>query len=465
MDSLRPKSGDWPPGSGSGRTDLAGERRSHVFPRVFGRDLPVVDHARGARIYDRDGKVYIDGAGGALVVGVGHGDQSVIDALEEQARRVGYVHGTQFRSESLESYAAEVAGLLPMDGARIYPVSGGSEAIETALKIARAYHLATGETGRYKVIARAGSYHGNTLNALDASGRASLRAPYEPWLGRTIRVPAPNEYRCPRDAHKDCGRELADDLDAVIRREGSDTVACFIAEPIVGAALGAMLPPPDYWPAIVEVCREHGVLLIADEVMTGFGRTGAWFASEHFGLRPDILTAGKGASSGYWPFGFAACSGAVFDAIERTGFVHGFTFSHSAVGAAVASAVLQRLSEGKLVEASGDKGQRLKSMIGDALGDHPNLGDVRGRGLMIGVELVADRATKGPFERSARITESLVAKAFELGLIVYPASGCADGKVGDAIMFGPPFVITDDEIEQAVGMFTDALADTMRLSR
>ena len=430
---------------------------SHVFPRVFGRELPVVDHARGARIFDVTGKTYIDGAGGALVVGIGHGDLAVIDALEDQARRVSYVHATQFGSDALETYAAEVAPLLPMDGARIYTVAGGSEATETALKIARAYHLARGEDSRHKVIGRSGSYHGNTLYALDASGRPLLRAPYEPWLGRTVRVPAPNEYRCLNDTHEACGQKLAADLDFVIRTEGPETVACFVAEPIVGAALGAVSPPDDYWPAVVDVCREHGVLVIADEVMTGFGRTGAWFASEHFGLRPDILTAGKGAASGYWPFGFAACSGAVFDTIEQTGFVHGFTFSHNVVGAAVASAVLARLRSDDLVTASRTKGEALKKMLAAALDGSPHVGDIRGRGLMIGLELVADRGTKEPFDRSRLITEHVIATAFDLGLTLYPAIGCADGKGGDAIMLGPPFVITDDELEQVADIVTDSI--------
>jgi adenosylmethionine-8-amino-7-oxononanoate aminotransferase len=430
---------------------------SHVFPRVFGRELPVVDHARGARIFDVTGKTYIDGAGGALVVGIGHGDLSVIDALEDQARRVSYVHATQFGSDALETYAAHVAPLLPMDGARIYTVAGGSEATETALKIARAYHLARGEDSRHKVIGRSGSYHGNTLYALDASGRPLLRAPYEPWLGRTVRVPAPNEYRCLNDTHEACGQKLAADLDFVIRTEGPETVACFVAEPIVGAALGAVSPPDDYWPAVVDVCREHGVLVIADEVMTGFGRTGAWFASEHFGLRPDILTAGKGAASGYWPFGFAACSGAVFDTIEQTGFVHGFTFSHNVVGAAVASAVLARLRSDDLVTASRTKGEALKKMLAAALDGSPHVGDIRGRGLMIGLELVADRGTKEPFDRSRLITEHVIATAFDLGLTLYPAIGCADGKGGDAIMLGPPFVITDDELEQVADIVTDSI--------
>ena len=437
---------------------------THVFPRVFGRELPDVSFAKGALIHTVGGRTYIDGAGGALVVGVGHGDQTIIDALADQARRVSYVHATQFRSASVDAYAGELAALLPLDDARVYPVSGGSEATETALKMARAYHLARGEPERTKVVARAVSYHGNTLNALDASGRPALRAPYEPWLGRTVRVSSPDEYRCTDTGHESCARRFADELASVLEEQGPETIACFIGEPVVGAAQGAMVPPDGYWNGIAEVCDRYGVLLIADEVMTGFGRTGAWFACEHFGLRPDLVTGGKGASSGYWPFGFAACSGRVYAELERSGFVHGFTFSHSPVGAAVARAVLHRLAEDDLVSASRTKGERLKRMLGEALSSHPHVGDVRGRGLMIGVEFVADRATKRPFPRLERVTERLVQQALDLGLTVYPASGCA-GSEGDAIMLGPPFVIGEQEMQRAAEKVAEAVETVLEDSR
>lgn len=431
---------------------------SHVFPRIFGRRLPTVERAEGASIWDTSGKRYLDASGGAIVVNVGHGDPAIIDALVEQARRVGYIHGTQFTSEPLERYAEELAPLLPMDEPRIYPVSGGSEATETAVKLARAFHLARGEESRHKVIARWGSYHGNTLGALDASGRTPLRRPYEPWLGRTTHVSAPYEYRCGHSGHPRCGGEYADELDAAIEEAGPHQVACFIAEPIVGATLGAAVPSDDYWSAVQDVCRRHGVLLVTDEVMTGFGRTGSWFGSDHWAVRPDILVAGKGASSGYWPFGFAACTGDVFDAVRQTGFVHGFTYSHSVMGAAVGRAVLRRLADDSLIEASRDKGERLLEELAAVLGDHPCVGDVRGRGLMIGIELVADRDTKTPFPRADRVTERVVAAAMQDGLIIYSSTGCADGTDGDLIMLGPPFVITDDELSEAVGKVARAIA-------
>ena len=433
-------------------------RAGNVFPRVTDRDLPSAARASGASIWDSSGKRYLDGSGGAIVVGAGHGDEKVVEAMTRQASSIAYAHGTQFTSEALERYATRVAPLLPLDEARIYPVSGGSEAVETALKIARTYHVATGRSSKHKVIARLGSYHGNTRGALDASGRASLRRPYSAWLGPAVHVPEAYEYRCPLDTHDSgCGARHAELLDGVIREQGPETVACFIAEPVVGAALGAVAPPPDLWPAVQEVCRAHGVLLIADEVMTGFGRTGRWFGSDHWGLRPDILTAGKGVTSGYWPFGFAAASGAVFDAIAPTGFVHGFTYSHSAVGAAVADAVLTRLNDDHLVEASRRKGERLLALLGDALGEHPCVGDIRGLGLMAGIELVADRSSKRPFRRAERITEQVIEAAKAEGLLVYPSTGGAGAGDGDVIMLGPPFVITDDEITELVESLGRAL--------
>ena len=432
---------------------------SHVFHRVTGRELPVAVRAEGSTIWDADGRRYLDAAGGAIVVGIGHGDPAVTAAMTEQAAKAAYVHGTQFTTEVLEAYAAEVAPLLPQDDLRLYSVFGGSEAVETALKMARAYHLATGQTGRHTVIARWGSYHGNTRGALDASGKRPLRRPYEPWLGQTLHVPAAYEYRCESPSHLDgCAAWHAERLEEAILAEGPDTVACFIGEPIVGATLGAALPPDGYWEAVAEVCRRHGVLVIADEVMTGFGRAGAWFGSEQFGLKPDILVAAKGATSGYWPFGFAACTGAIHDAIVDAGFVHGFTYSHSAVGAAVARAVLRRIQEGDLVEASKVKGERLLKELQAALADHPNVGDVRGRGLMIGVELLSDRTSKDPFDRSAKVTERVLQAAREDGLLLYSSTGFATVDLrGDLVMFGPPLVITDEEIDEAVSKTAKAI--------
>jgi adenosylmethionine-8-amino-7-oxononanoate aminotransferase len=435
------------------------EGGSRVFSRAPGRSLPEAARAAGAVIWDADGNRYLDAAGGAIVVGIGHGRPEVAAAIAQQAGRLAYAHGTAFTSEPLERYASELAAVLPMYGAHVYPVSGGSEAMETALKMVRAYHLANGEPSRQVLIGRWGSYHGNTIGSLDVSGREPLRAPYLPWLGRAVHVPAAYEYRCPWPTHPDgCGRAHADQLERTILKAGAANVAAFVAEPIAGAALGAAVPSDDYWDAIAEVCHRHGVLFIADEVMTGFGRTGAWFGSDHWGVRPDILVGAKGASSGYWPLGFAATSGEVHERILDGGFVHGFTYSHNVVGCAVGLEVLRILCEEDLVEASRVKGARLLEELRRALSGESFVGDVRGEGLMVAVELVEDVATKRPFPRSERVTERVVAAARGSGLLLYSSTGCADGKDGDLVMFGPPFVISDDELDEAVAKTAQAIA-------
>jgi adenosylmethionine-8-amino-7-oxononanoate aminotransferase len=429
----------------------------HVFPRVLNRTLPTAVSADGAWIVDADGRRYLDGAGGAIVVGVGHGDRSLIAAATTQLDTTQYVHGTMFTTEALERYADELAPHLPMDDARIYPVSGGSEAVETAIKMARAYHLARGDDVRTTIIARRSSYHGNTLGALDASGKEPIRKPYTAWLGRFLHAPAAYEYRCGNPGHPDgCGEWHGAELERMVSLAGAETVAAFIAEPVGGATLAGAVPTDDYWPAIVDVCRRHGILVIADEVMTGFGRTGRWFGVDHWDVRPDILTAGKGTTSGYVPFGFAAASGEVFDTVASGGFVHGFTWSHNALGAAVGSAVLRRLSEG-LIERSADVGERLLKDLGVALDGAPTVGDVRGLGMMIGVELVRDRETKDPFRRTDQVTERVLAAARDSGLLLYASTGHVDGTNGDLVMLGPPFILTDEDAATLVELTADAI--------
>ena len=433
-------------------------RASRVFHRVEFRQLPVAVRAEGVWIEDADGKRYLDAAGGAIVVNVGHGEPAVVEAMAEQSARLPYVHGTMFTTEALESYAEDLAPLLPVDDPRIYPVSGGSEAVETAIKLARSYHLARGED-RTVVIGRRASYHGSTIAGLDAGGKEILRRPYAPWLGRFAHVEAAYEYRCPMPGHPEgCGAGHADALDRAIRDIGPGKVAAFIAEPVSGATLAAAVPTDDYWPAVAEVCRRHGVLVIADEVMTGFGRTGTWFGLDHWGVTADVVVCGKGSTSGYFPFGFAAASGEVFDAVRQQGFVHGFTWSHNGVGAAAAGAVLRRLREGDLVEASRTQGERLLKDLSSALADSPVVGDVRGLGLMVGIELVADRETKAPFARRDQVTERVVTAARDLGLLLYSSTGHVDGTDGDLVMLGPPFVITDDECALAVERTEAAIA-------
>ena len=343
---------------------------ARVFRRSASPNPPVAVEAHGSTIVDSEGREYLDAAGGAIVVNVGHGRREIADAIAEQAARLSYAHGSAFTTEALERYAAELGPHLPVDDPAIYPVSGGSEAIETALKLARATQLARGDADRWIVFARWGSYHGNTLGALDLSGRRPLRRPYEGWLGRFRHVSAAYPYRGGDSGSQALAttQELVDELDRAISSAEPGTVCAFVGEPIVGATLAAVEPPEGYWQGIADVCRHHGVLLIADEVMTGFGRTGTWFGMDHSGVRPDLLVAAKGATSGYWPFGFVAASGEVYDAVTGGGgFVHGFTYSHQPVAATVAREVLRILEAESLVEASATKGERLRALVTRAM--------------------------------------------------------------------------------------------------
>lgn len=427
---------------------------------VFRRG-PVLEarHAEGCWVTDQDGRRYLDAAGGAIVCGIGHGRHEVIEAIATQLASVDYVHASAFTTAVLEKYAAEVAAHVPMPGAKVYPVSGGSEGMETALKLALTYHQARGAEARTTILARWGSYHGNSLGALDASGRVSLRRPYLPWLGRAGHVPAVYEYRCPAPAHPTgCGMWHARILEDEIVRRGD--VAAFVAESVGGATLGAAVPPDDYWPAIADVCRRHGVLLIVDEVMAGFGRTGEWFGIEHWGVRPDVIVAGKGASSGYWPLGLCIASETVHE-VAGPGFVHGFTYSHHPAGAAAGLAVLRILKDENLIEAAALKGKALLVALNDALEGHAYVGDIRGRGLLVAVELVSDRGTKRPFDRSAAITERVLSAARDRGLLLYPASKGVDGVSGDAVLMGPPLTISPQELSLAVERLVAAIDATL----
>ena len=392
------------------------------------------------------------------MVNVGHGDPVVSAAARDQFSAVSYVHPSAFTTEVSETYAARLAAIAPVPDASVYPVSGGSEAVETALKVARAYHLAMGASQRTVIIGRELSYHGNTRGALDVSGRVALRRPYLPWLGLAGRVPGVLEYRCPNPRHPDaCAAWHAGALEAEIARIGPDRVAAFVAEVVGGAASGAAVPPDGYWEAITAVCRRHGVLVIADEVMSGFGRTGAWFAAEHFGLEPDILTLAKGASSGYWPLGLCLFRGDIARALEESGLVHGFTFSHHPVGAAVGLAVLERIDELGLVDAARTRGERLIARLREEIGDHPLVGDIRGIGLMLAVEIVSDRDTREPFPAAARMADRLASLARDERLLVYPSTGSAGSGLGDLVLVGPPLVIDEDAIDMLVASLSTAL--------
>lgn len=436
--------------------------RPGVFHRVAGRALPTVSHALGAVVWDTDGKRYLDGSGGAVVVNIGHGRAEVAQAMARQATAAGYVHGTQFTSEVLEEYARRLAVHAPGDCRRLYLLSGGSEATETAVKMARAYHLARGEPERHKVIGRTISYHGNTLSALALSGRPTLQAPYAPMLSAVPRAAAPFCYHCPLGReYPSCGLACAEDLEAVIAREGAQTVSAFLAEPILGASAGAAVPPDEYTRHVRETCRRHGIVYVDDEVMTGFGRTGRWFGIEWSGAAPDLVTCGKGMSGGYMPVGAVLASETIADTVAGAGgFVHGFTFSHHPVTAAACLATLDILERERLVERAESMGRHALARLQD-LRARPSVGDVRGRGLMLAVELLADTAARRPFPRSERKAEAVAARAFADGLIVYPSTGCATGLEGDAVMLAPPFVVTEAEVDEMVAILGRAIESVL----
>jgi adenosylmethionine-8-amino-7-oxononanoate aminotransferase len=348
-----------------------------------------------------------------------------------------------------------------MPESRVYLVSGGSEAVETALKLARQVCMARGEPGRYKFISRWGSYHGATLGALSVSGRPPLRRPYAPLLLDVPHIPPAYCYRCPFDqVYPTCEVACAAALESEILRQGPETVAAFVAEPVVGATLAAAVPPPEYWPRVREICDRYGVLLIADEVMTGLGRTGRWFGVDHWNVIPDVLVTAKGASGGYFPLGVVLARQEWVDVI-RSGpgdFIHGFTYANGAVGAAVGLAVLRYLQAHDLVTASARRGEYLLQKLA-ALRELPAVGDVRGLGLMAGVELVADKTGRRPYPRSKKVAERVQAAALARGVNVYYGTGLADGRDGDAILLGPPFIVTEAQIDETVAVLREAILE------
>lgn len=428
--------------------------QGNVFYRTMNHPRPMIARGEGIYLYDDSGKRYIDGSGGPLVVNVGHGRTEIVDAMMKQAQSVAYVHAIMFTSEPLERYAAELAKVVPLPEARFYFLSSGSEVVEGAVKLARQIQIARGEVKRNIVLGRWNSYHGMTLGALAVSGRPSLRAPYLDMFHDVPHIPTPYPYRS-----STTGIEVANRLEEAILSYGAENIAGFIAEPISGASLGAAAPPDDYWPRIREICDRYGVLLIADEVLVGLGRTGKWWGLEHWNVTPDIMVASKGTASGYFPLGFIAAKGEDVEQLRRKlgDFNHGGTFSHHAVGAAAGLATLQILQRERLIDNSATMGLTLGEALHAQIGEHPNVGDIRGRGLFWGIELVKDRATREPFPAAEGVARRVWKRAFDLGLVIYYSTGCADGKDGDVIMLGPPLIITAEQIDEMVRMFREAL--------
>jgi adenosylmethionine-8-amino-7-oxononanoate aminotransferase len=435
---------------------------SPVFYRSLKRRFPRIAWGKGCFLYDTEGKRYLDGVGGAFVANIGHGVVEVAEALSAQAKDVAYVNGTAFTSEAAEELAAELAALAPPGLDKAYFLSSGSEAVEAALKLARQYWVESGKPGKHKIIARTPGYHGNTLLALSASAREHYKKLYGPWLVKTVLIPAPYAYRCSCAGAAACPACSGSALEEAILREGADSIAAFIAEPVGGSSTGASVPRPDYYGRIRSICDRHGVLFIADEVLAGAGRTGRWLSLDHFGAVPDIVTMGKGISGGYVPLSAVLASRKITDVIAQgTGsFKHAQTFSHSPVICAAGLAAVRHIARHKLVERAASMGALFHQKLA-TLKDLPGVGDVRGLGLLAGVELVADKAAKTPYPRELRVAETFTEVAQDNGLIVWPNVGQTPDEQGDIIMLAPPFVITEAEIDELVSLFKTALTKAL----
>jgi adenosylmethionine-8-amino-7-oxononanoate aminotransferase len=433
---------------------------SAVFRRSFRKSFPTAVRGEGVYIFDAEGKRYLDFAGSAVVNFIGHGVREISAAMAEQAAQLEFVHTSQFTTAVAEAYAEELLEFAGENfrGGSVYFTSGGSESIETALKLARQYQVEIGQPQRYQIISRQQSYHGSTLGALSVSGNRTRREMYLPMVKEFAHVGMPYCYRCKFDCTDSCytcGQQYAAELDQAIA-EANGAAAAFLFEPLSGATLGAVVPPPGYLEKIVEFCRAQGVLLIADEVMTGVGRTGRNFAVDHWSIAPDILVAAKGLSSGYAPLGAVIASKKVIDAIAAGSgaFLHGFTYNAHPVSVAAGRAVLRHLKRHDLVQAAdsqnpGTPAHSLRKEV-DTLLDLPHVGDVRGLGLLLAVEFVADKTTKQPFPAQKTFSVRVGQLAAQRGVLVYPMQGSVDGISGDHVLLAPPAVITEDQIRWAV---------------
>jgi adenosylmethionine-8-amino-7-oxononanoate aminotransferase len=434
---------------------------SHVFYRKLTRRYPRIVRGEGCYLFDDAGRRYLDACGGAFTVNVGHGVVEIAAAAGEQAGTLAYVNGTAFTHDPVEELATEIARLSPGDLELVYPLGSGSEAVEAALKLARQYWVETGRPEKRKVLTLAPSYHGNTLLALSASARPHYSALFHDWLVEMVRVAAPYAYRCGcRGRAPHCAACSGAAVEEAIVRTEPDSVAALIAEPVGGSSTGASVPPAGYWKRVREACDRHEILLIADEVLTGAGRTGTWSALEPYGVAPDIMTLGKGIAGGYAPLSAVVTTRAIAGALARGSgsLAHAQTFSHHPVLCAAGVATLRYLREHRLIERGAEMGRVLHRRLSE-LRDLPFVGDVRGRGLLAGIEFVADPETREPLPRSAAFAETFTQAALDAGLVVWPNVGHADGRNGDLVMLAPPFVVTEDQIGEIVELFTRALRD------
>ena len=438
---------------------------SHVFPRHTKVTPPIAAKGDGIYIIDNEGKRYLDGSGGAAVSCLGHSDPDVAEAIKAQVDQLAFAHTGFLSSAPAESLADRLIAHAPEGLERVYFVSGGSEAVESALKLARQYMIETGQPQRTKFISRRQSYHGNTLGALGTGGNEWRRAPFDPVMVSASHISPCYEYRLRHEgeSQEDYGLRAANELEAELLRQGPENVIGFLAEPVVGATAGAVPAVPGYFKRIREICDQYGILLILDEVMCGMGRTGTLFACEHDGVSPDLITIAKGLGAGYQPIGAMLCSGKIYDAVrDGSGFFqHGHTYIGHPVACAAADAVVRKLTDGGMAARSAQMGEKLMAALTAEFGQHPHVGDIRGRGMFRGVEIVEDRETKAPFDPQKGIAAKLKKQAFANGLICYPMSGTIDGRQGDHVLIAPPFIITDEQIDELVGKLSKTFAEVI----
>jgi len=439
---------------------------SSVFYRKLNHAFPKIVRGDGCWLQDESGKRYLDACGGAFVANLGHGIREIGDAIARQSGKIAYVNGSAFTNEPAEELAHFIAKHCPGDLQKVYFLTSGSEAVEAALKLARQYWVEVGKPGKYKIIATNPGYHGNTLLALSASARQNYKTCFQDWIVEFPMIPAPYAYRCPcQGKDETCPACSGLALEKTIEEEGAHTVAAFIIEPIGGSSTGAAVPRPEYFKRVRQICDKYDVLLIADEILTGVGRTGTWSAMEHFDVTPDIMTLGKGLSGGYAPLSAVVTSEKILDPIAKGSgaLLHAQTFSHTPIICAAGLAAMRYLETHKLVERARKMGEVLHRRLA-RLPDLYAVGDVRGKGMLAGVEFVKNRITREPFPRHFKMAETFTQEAQEEGLIVWPNTGHAAGD-GDLVMVAPPFIITEKEIAEIVIRFGRALERTLRRLR
>ena len=427
-------------------------KTSNIFPRHTSYDLPYAVRGDGCYIIDKNDKRYLDASGGAAVSCLGHSDITVRNAIIEQTKKLAFAHTSFFTSDPAEKLANLLAENSPKGLNKVYFVSSGSEAVEASLKLARQYFVEIGEPERHRVISRKQSYHGNTLGALAAGGNIWRRSFFEKILVDTSLISPcyPYRHQNVNETEIDYGLRVANELEEEIKFLGPQNVMAFIAETVVGATAGALTPVPGYFKRIREICDKYGVLLILDEVMCGMGRTGSLFACEEENIIPDILTIAKGLGAGYQPIGAMLCQDFIYDSIANGSgfFQHGHTYLGHPIACAASLAVLTKLINENMCKKVKDKGEILQKILERDLGQSQFVGDIRGRGLFRGIEIVKDRSTKEPFSKKLNVANKIKKEALNLGLICYPMQGTVDGIIGDHILIAPPFIINEDEINE-----------------